>query len=581
MTLSGIWELKRMAFRNLARHKVKTILTSAAIMVSVAVYIFMDGLLGGMFIESHRNIINYEMGAAKLQTRMYFDKQDEKPAYENFAGWETCAAALDEAGYHSAPRYVFSGTLYSVTGNAPVIVNAVDPAREAATLAYTDPKWMETGRYIRPGEFGIALGNYTAEKLKVGIPQRVEKAEFEDFVLTAAAGDAADEAFIRSCFYQIEEERKAGFLETQDFAAANMRRMFLKQDLGAASLDRLWQLLDRTGRNDVRIATVIDIKGLPDSIRKDKWDVDLWTLLSPGEQALLGAAYEYDELLGAYLLIEDDDARLAGALAAMIRVDFSGAVKHVNQIIDANVVGIVNTPDVVLNTSTVFIPLDVLQDEAGMMLEGRVTEILIRDKRAALADRTLPSEEPEAITAALQRSLAAKGETLPAELGVFPWQGYNEDFLKYEAMENTSSRIFPILILIMALLGISNTILMSVMERTKEIGMMRALGMTDREMVFTYMMEAAALGLIGGGLGIVAGCLSNIPMVTAGMDYSSMSAAMGGNMGIPVSNVIRSIWNVPVIIGSGIVAALVSSLVAFFPVRSALKKPITESMRFE
>jgi ABC-type lipoprotein release transport system permease subunit len=570
-----------MAFRNLARHKVKTILTSAAIMVSVAVYIFMDSLISGMFIESYRNIINYEMGAAKLQTRMYFDKQDEKPAYENFAAWETYAAALDEAGYHSAPRYVFSGTLYSVSGNAPVIVNAVDPAREAATLAYTDPRWMETGRYIRPGEFGIALGNYTAEKLKVGIPQRVEKAEFEDFVRSAAAGDAADEAFIRSCFYHIEGERKAGFLETQDFADANMRRMFLKQDLGAAGLDRLWQLLDRTGRNDVRIAAVIDIKGLPDSIRTDKWDADLWPLLTPGEQALLGAAYEYDELLGAYLLIDAGGARSADALAAMIRVDFSGAVKHVNQVIDARVVGIVNTPDMVLNTSTLFIPLDVLQDEAGMMLEGRVTEILIRDKRATPADRTLPSEAPEVITAALQRGLAARGETLSAELGVFPWQGYNEDFLKYEAMESVSDRTFPILILIMALLGISNTILMSVMERTREIGMMRALGMTDREMVFTYMMEAAALGLIGGGLGIVAGCLSNIPMVTAGMDFSQMSLSMGGNMGIPVSNVIRGIWNVPVIIGSGLVAALVSSLVAFFPVRRALKKPITESMRFE
>jgi len=40
-------------------------------------------------------------------------------------------------------------------------------------------------------------------------------------------------------------------------------------------------------------------------------------------------------------------------------------------------------------------------------------------------------------------------------------------------------------------------------------------------------------------------------------------------------------WNVPVIIGSGIVATLLSSFMAFFPTRRAVKKPITESLRFE
>ena len=58
MKLSGIWELKKIALRNLARHKVKTVLTSLAIMVSVAVYIFLNSWLGGMAIESRRNIVN-------------------------------------------------------------------------------------------------------------------------------------------------------------------------------------------------------------------------------------------------------------------------------------------------------------------------------------------------------------------------------------------------------------------------------------------------------------------------------------------------------------------------------------------
>ena len=87
MTINGIWQLKKIALRNLARHKVKTILTALAIMISVAVYIFLNSWLGGMAIISRRNIVNYELGAAKLQTHIHFEKHNEMPSYEVFTGW--------------------------------------------------------------------------------------------------------------------------------------------------------------------------------------------------------------------------------------------------------------------------------------------------------------------------------------------------------------------------------------------------------------------------------------------------------------------------------------------------------------
>jgi len=133
----------------------------------------------------------------------------------------------------------------------------------------------------------------------------------------------------------------------------------------------------------------------------------------------------------------------------------------------------------------------------------------------------------------------------------------------------------------LALLGISNTILMSILERTKEIGMMRALGMTDNQLVLVYMLEAGFLGLIGSIFGIIFGCAMNYPMVKYGIDFSSMRDAMGANASFRISSLFRSSWNVPVIIGTGIVATLVSSLMAFFPARRAVKMPITDSLRFE
>jgi ABC-type lipoprotein release transport system permease subunit len=589
MTIASVIELKRLALRNLARHKVKTALTCAAIMVSVTVYIWMDSWIGGMFLESRRNIINYEIGAAKIQTKGYFDKKDELPGYETFGGWEDYAAVLDEAGYNAAPRYAFSGTLYSLTGSAPLVVYACDPEAEARTLAYAS--YIEQGRYIRNGEFGIALGLMAADKLRAGVPTRPEPAELEELIAAvraASTGDApagdgfdiGDEAFIRSCYAPMEA--RAQFGESREYAEDRAKsRLVLKRDLPRPALDRLWELADRTGRNDLRISTVIDYKLAPDSIRQDKWDADLWPLLTGEERRLVAAAYEFDEPTGAYLLAKEAPAKLDAVLAAMLRVDFSGAVRHVNQVIDARVVGLVNSPDPFNNYNIGYMPLDVLQDEAGMMLEGRITELLIRDKALGAADMTGPIETKAAIRAALDAGLAKRGLTFPGELDVFFWKDYVKDYLGYEAMESGSTMIFSVLLFFLAFIGISNTMLLAILERTKEIGMMRAQGMTNGQIIFTCMVEACFLGLIGSVLGVITGCLLNIPMVKYGVDFSEMMEQMGGNMGYRIAGNFRGTWRPGVIAGSGAAATFLASIMALLPARRVTKMEITESLRFE
>ena len=156
-----------------------------------------------------------------------------------------------------------------------------------------------------------------------------------------------------------------------------------------------------------------------------------------------------------------------------------------------------------------------------------------------------------------------------------------EDYLGYEALQTGMPQILSFLLLLLSFLGISNTILLAILERTREIGMMRAMGMTDRQMIMTYMLEAGFLGFMGSVLGIILGCIINYPVVKYGIDFTSMSDALSDGIGFRTTAVFRSVWNVPVIIGSGIAATLLSSLMAFFPTRRAVKIPITESLRFE
>ena len=582
MTLFGIWELKKIALRNLARHRVKTLLTSMAIMISVAVFIFLNSWLGGMTVESRRNIVNFEIGAAKLQTRLYFERHEEMPSYETFMGWEKYREALYREGFYSAPRFVFRGTLFSRSGSVPILFHGVDPVFEAQTMRYV--QFVDFGRWVKPADevtgpnFEIALGTLAAERLRVGIPTRPLRLDLEDFIAEVAA-NPAEAAFIRSLYDYAPAFRD--FFSPDEVMIEGNERMMLRRDASRADLDRLWDMVAATSRNDVRINAVIDIRALPEMIRRTRWEVDLLPALRSEDIALVKAAYEFEEVLDAFFLIETDEQQQNLVLDAMIRANFSGAIRHVNQLMDVVVVGVINSPAPLPNGNTAFIPLDALQDEAGMMLEGAVTELVIRERGAP--DHRLPgaSESAAAITAALQRGLAAQGYSLPDYLGVFIWLDYLEDYLGYEAVQRGAPQVLAFLLFVLSFLGISNTILMAILERTKETGMMRALGMTDKQMVMTYMLEAGFLGFIGSILGIILGCIANYPMVQYGIDFSAMADTMAGGIGFRTTGLFRSVWNIPLIIGTGIVATLLSACTAYFPTRKALKMPITDSLRFE
>jgi len=576
MKAAGMATLAGMAFRNLGRHRVKTVITTLAVAVSVALYIFMDAWLLGMNLDSRRNIVSYEIGAAKIQSQAYFDQKDELPMYESFGAWEPLAAVLEQAGYDTAPRFVFSGTLYSRSGTAPLVFNGVDPEREARLLRY--PAYLEAGRFIRPGRTELVLGTMAAEKLRVGIPLRPGKAEFEAELLAAAA-DQGEADFIGSLYVPVPAQTRTKsvwsvFTIEEAPLSADNGRLMLKDDCTPEDLRRLWDILAASGRMDVRLSTVIDLKAAPLALSRTRFEADLLPILADADRDRLRSAYVWDEPTGGYLLTTEDPAAQAAIRDVLVAAGFSGAVRHVNQLIDAVVVGVVNSPNPKTNGNIGYLPLDALQGEGGLMLDGQVTELLIR--RAGADDARLPgkNEQPAAIRAAL-------GAALPAGLTVKGWPDYVQDYLAAAAGDNISTRIMALLLFILSFIGISNTMLMAILERTKEIGMLRALGMDDRQLVVAYVTEAGLVGLLGSLAGILVGCLLTVPMVKYGLDYSAIAKEMGGDYGYRITALFRSAWNPQVIVATGLAATALSALAALPPVLRALRMAVTDSLRFE
>jgi len=65
--------------------------------------------------------------------------------------------------------------------------------------------------------------------------------------------------------------------------------------------------------------------------------------------------------------------------------------------------------------------------------------------------------------------------------------------------------------LFVAALGIANTMMMSVLERTREIGIMKAVGADDRHLQCMFLVEGALIGLLGGGIGLLLAWTASYP----------------------------------------------------------------------
>ena len=68
-----------------------------------------------------------------------------------------------------------------------------------------------------------------------------------------------------------------------------------------------------------------------------------------------------------------------------------------------------------------------------------------------------------------------------------------------------------LLVWLAAALGITNIMFTSVLERTREIGVMKAVGARDRHVQLIFLVEGALLGGLGGALGVLGGWLVSFP----------------------------------------------------------------------
>ena len=142
---------------------------------------------------------------------------------------------------------------------------------------------------------------------------------------------------------------------------------------------------------------------------------------------------------------------------------------------------------------------------------------------------------------------------------------------------NRVSGVLMFAVVFVAALGVFNTMMMSVLERTREIGVLRALGLNKRLCLVLIILEAAFISLVGGGIGVVLGSLLAVALRFAEINLGAVAA--GAGQGLAVSDTLRVLWT-PELAASAFGLSLVMALLgSILPARRAASIPPVEAMR--
>ncbi|MBX7098260.1 MAG: FtsX-like permease family protein [Myxococcaceae bacterium] len=186
-----------------------------------------------------------------------------------------------------------------------------------------------------------------------------------------------------------------------------------------------------------------------------------------------------------------------------------------------------------------------------LRMEGRVTEY-------ALAVE--PLEAAPTVRAALQAELGPDYE-------VHTW---DELFPFIKSLTGTQDFVFSIVsgvFLAVVLLGVVNAMLMTVLERTREIGTMLAVGMRRRQIVTLFILEGLVIGTIGASLGVVLGSLLTLYLNHQGIPLPSPGAT--------VPSIVRPFITARFLLAALVGAPVGAALATLWPaLRAAALRPV-------
>jgi putative ABC transport system permease protein len=274
-----------------------------------------------------------------------------------------------------------------------------------------------------------------------------------------------------------------------------------------------------------------------------------------GESVVAGTYLqgEGDVLIGENLA---SDMKLdVGSYITIITKDRNGTYNAY----DLTVVGIINTGHPLFDRNMAIIPI--VQAQNLLALGQGVTEICV-----------LASDENrlEPLKATMSRAIGSDYEILT-------WKEMNAAIFEISGFKRAGQFMIALVVVIIAAVGIVNTMLMSVMERIPEIGTLKAMGFSNTGIVKMFIYEGGIIGIFGSLLGCLFGLLVSIYLVHVGLDFSSVFENM--DIVYPMKFIIKGEIDYLNLLFVFLFGVFVSVLVTLWPVRRATRLEAVDALR--
>ncbi len=269
---------------------------------------------------------------------------------------------------------------------------------------------------------------------------------------------------------------------------------------------------------------------------------------------------------GRHLTAQDDDQLLIGqALAHQLEVSVGDRVTLVGRATHEQmrrrtmtVAGIYDLGIPQVEKGLVYVSL--AEAQALFDLRGQATEVDV-------ALRTMGQESR--VVAALQAALPG--------YEIDPWYVTDPTIKQTMEMEKQIMSLFGLVIIFIAGVGILNLLLMAVFERTREIGIMAAMGMKRWETMVLFLLEGTFIGLLGAVAGCVVGGLINaylgqVGLPWAAQEYSELTALMGDRLYFEVG--------MGLLLTRGLTVLIIAALAALYPAWQASRREPAEALHY-
>ena len=164
------------------------------------------------------------------------------------------------------------------------------------------------------------------------------------------------------------------------------------------------------------------------------------------------------------------------------------------------------------------------------------------------------------------------------DLEVLSWKEIQPDLAMMTGMVKLFYSVFMVIILAALAFGIVNTMLMVVLERTKELGMLTAIGMNKKRVFSMIMLESVFLSLIGGVVGMIVSKLIIMASARNGINFYNYTEGLEA-MGYPAH--IYPVISPGFFITVTILIIITGILSSIYPALKALKLDPAEALRTE